>query len=335
MKRFNIIIALAIGVLISSCKKDEDFIGPELVIADPATFEYDQTFKSILDTVDFEQSTATFSAKFNQRASWTITITGDSSGAIKTYSGTGESIDENSLSWDGTFDYKTKLKLFQNETVTASLKIIGLEESPSTQVRIANPIKPFVVLNGFNAPEEYANPIFFTSPDVPDIFIISQVNSLDESPEGKGYINLIGEDIAPSGEYFLGNFGTNNGVVYDKKQILADGSQELYLNFFLKGDGINGTSKLEVQFEETFGDIFSTEVSTKHDGWKFVSIPYSNFINQWAADSEGDLRTPGKRESNLVKGVGFICSSNPQRSTLNIAIDYACLTIGKPLLEIE
>ena len=333
MRYSYFIFTVAIGILLGSCKTDEDFIGPELVIVDPATFSFTEDLETSNDTIDFETTSASFTAKFNQRVNWTITLKGNTSGAIKTLTGTGEEIETANTNWDGSFDLETKLKLFQDEKVIATVSVLGVEETKVDTFDIINPLKPFVLLNGFNTPEEYANPIFFISGDTPDIFTVSQETSAD-APEGEGFISLYGKDIAPSGEYFIGNFGTNNGGVYDKKQVLKNSADELYLNFFLKGEGPDGTPKLEVQFEELFGDIFSVEVSTKHTGWKFVSIPYSGFINNWAMDSN-PAGQAGVREANLVKGMGFICSSLPSRKELNIAIDYACLTIGKPLIETE
>ena len=326
-----------------SCSGDDDFIGPELVVADPNTFQLVSPLTAPSDTVDFINGNTYFQTSFNDKASWTLTLTGNTSGANKTFIGTSEYIDSTLVTWDGGFSTDGALKIFQEETVTASLNVFGIDEPFTYQLDIVNPLAPLHVLEGFNLTE--LPPLFYISGDAQDanempledgksdVFDASFISDNSNAPEGSGYVLLEGQDLSFTKEYFVGNFGINAVArLFPKaalKTLIAQPESELYFNFFLKGSGTESTTKLEIQIEERDGDKWVTEVNTKFDGWKLISIPYEEMIINWGTS---ETQTHDNLE---LSGVGFLVSSVPSRNTVEISLDYPTFTLDKPLYEIK
>ena len=337
------IIALSFLCLIS-CNSNDDYIGPELTVADPNTFELIAPLQASEDSIDFANGTTYFKTLFNSRASWTLTLKGDESGAIKTFTGTSESIDSTLVTWDGGFDVNGKLKLFSNETVTASLSVFGIKEPYTYKMGIKNPLMPFALVNGFNNQSE--QDLFFIAADsqdvnevklsngTGDIFHVNYINNVGTVPEGSSYAQIDGQDLSFTKEYFTGNYGISKSRPFDTKQILTDPTIQLYFNFFLKGGGKTSTTKLEVQLEERYGDKWVKEVNTKFDGWKLISIPYTDFITSFGLDTDPRGKA-GVHEANLIQSLSFLVSSVPSRNEVTVALDYPCFTINKPLFEIK
>lgn len=326
-----------------SCGGEEEFIGPELVVADPNTFQLVSPLSAPTDTVNFKDGNTYFQTSFTDKASWTLTLTGNNSGAKKTFIGTSEFIDSTLVSWDGGFSTDGALKLFQDETVTASLKVFGIDEPYTYQLSILNPLAPLHFLDGFNSAE--LPPLFYVSGDMQDVnempleagkgdvFNASFISDNSKAPEGTGYVLIEGQDLSFTKEYFVGNFGINAVArLFPKtalKTLIDQPEAKLYFNFFLKGGGKESTTKLEIQIEERDGDKWVKEVNTKFDGWKLISIPYEEMIINWGSST-------AQTHDNLeLSGVGFLVSSVPSRNEVSISLDYPTFTLDKPLYEIK
>ena len=106
-----------------SCKKkyDKDFVGPQgrgeisfnLNLVDSLSVKDSIADFSITNTIPFF-----FNAKFDKAITWKLTITGDTSGAVKTFVGTSAQIDEKLATWNGNQD---SLYFFTNETCKVTL----------------------------------------------------------------------------------------------------------------------------------------------------------------------------------------------------------------------
>src|SRR6187402_2780728 len=104
MKSFfglNIIFFIVVGLVITSCKKENfsDHVGP--AICATADFKYLQLPALSNDTVNFSSDTLKLTASFSEEVPWTILITGRTSKSYKKLSGYGKAI---SAVWLGNPD---------------------------------------------------------------------------------------------------------------------------------------------------------------------------------------------------------------------------------------
>lgn len=118
----NIILITLLFTALFSCKKkyDKDFMGPQ--VKEEIKFELLDSLKtnggfiadfSVTNTVPFF-----FKAKFDKSITWKLTITGDTSGATKTFIGTSAQIDSLTALWRGEQD---SLYYFTKETCKVCL----------------------------------------------------------------------------------------------------------------------------------------------------------------------------------------------------------------------
>jgi hypothetical protein len=118
----NIILILIFVTSLFSCKKkyDKDFMGPQ--VKEEIKFELVDSLRtnggfianfSVTNTVPFF-----FKAKFDKSITWKLTITGDTSGATKTFIGTSSQIDSMTATWKGEQD---SLYYFTRETCKVTL----------------------------------------------------------------------------------------------------------------------------------------------------------------------------------------------------------------------
>lgn len=120
--RNNIVLLVLLVTALFSCKKkyDKEFLGPQ--VNEEQKFVLIDSLKtnggfiadfSLANTVPFF-----FKAKFDKSITWKLTITGDTSGATKTFIGTSSQIDSLTALWRGEQD---SLYYFVRETCKATL----------------------------------------------------------------------------------------------------------------------------------------------------------------------------------------------------------------------
>lgn len=121
----NIILTTILFTAFVSCKKkyDKDFIGPQ--VNEELKFELLDSLKtsnnnSLIFNFDTTSSLIPvfFKAKFDKSITWKLTITGDISGATKTFIGTSSQIDSLTAWWKGEQD---SLYYFTQETCKVTL----------------------------------------------------------------------------------------------------------------------------------------------------------------------------------------------------------------------
>jgi hypothetical protein len=287
MKNLGFYILGIVGglMLLHGCARPKE-IGPELAIASP-NFKIETPLKAKFKTKNFFplNSYNFFTAKFNERVSWKLTIKGLTSNAFRNYSGTSDYLDSTLTLWDGGTNGKgSEVNLFfKGEKTVAFLDILGYETTVTDTVTITNTKRPasaFVPLaeyetnstkNGvWNADELIDNTLyndkqseFGKSPyfyyfaklrDAPDTYEQYRDNVLD-APEGTNYLVIDAKDN--SKDYYITNFGFNFGgteAMFGSAQIqnkrYMPNADSLYLNFFLYGNGSGNKSRLGVTFNE-------------------------------------------------------------------------------------
>lgn len=104
MKRLNILLSVAVCLILStSCKKKyaSEQLGPDIKI----DFELLEPFKISAENVSFlNDNKVHFSAKMDKKIKWRVLITGEKSGATKTFEGFSDNIDSTKVIWDGGQD---------------------------------------------------------------------------------------------------------------------------------------------------------------------------------------------------------------------------------------
>jgi hypothetical protein len=131
LKLKNIIPAAGVLLSLVSCNPDQ--IGPDLRAASSnfdknITFDLFQNNASVTDTIKFATyNEAYFSATtFNEEVTWTVTITGAVSGAVKSITGTGTKVNNSTAKW---FAGRSTNEFFfqENESFKAELSVVSLD----------------------------------------------------------------------------------------------------------------------------------------------------------------------------------------------------------------
>jgi hypothetical protein len=271
MKVRNIItlsltVILISGLILYSCKrKHVDYLGPEYLAA-PADLTV--TNYTVSDNINFSGGTTPcmLTAQFNHRVSYTITITGLTSGAQKTYVGVNDKIDASAIGgiWDGGHD---GLYFFRaGEQVSVVLSFLATDYVVKKTVTIAS-AKNYITgnniiavggpNNGYESSSETGYPTQFhlgsgnancTQTNVYPL--ISQRNDTIQSIEGQYYYSVIGKSYDANG-YFVGGLQHRDpsGSGFLLPSSWTDPSQ-IYFNIFIYGTG-DGITNINLEFHES------------------------------------------------------------------------------------
>jgi hypothetical protein len=157
----KLIIFFYLICLLASCRRPDDPIGPEYKVPGKDFKLFDDKFKGSLPSVDFlAGQKESFEAAFSQKVTWKLTLTGSSSGAVKTFSGFSDKIDSTNNLWDGKHE---ALYFFRSkEDVIAELSFLGSQLVFRDTIHILNerkwdvPNKIAVALNFDKSKFDYA-----------------------------------------------------------------------------------------------------------------------------------------------------------------------------------
>ncbi len=260
-------VALGAAVLLSVSCKREGFSGPEIVAAD-SNFKIVDSLKSTQPSVSFSNfslnPTVGFSAKFNQKVSWELTINGLGSGAAKVYSGTSDGFKDDEIVWDGR---ATGVPFFRpDEDVSVYLVVLGridtltidsmeTEKAFTYHDKTINGVKNIVVddfENGTGTGGSYSAISVGSgvSPDQADTDIEFAFQQ-DKVVEGNWGYKMQGMDVNNNG--WSGGMNSQNLVDFymksDIQQLLIDSGvnpEDLFFNMYIYGAGKPNTS---VQFK--------------------------------------------------------------------------------------
>ncbi len=330
MRIRNLHITCLFVLLITTlgCKKeDEAFLGPELGAASDS-FSITTAFSADQTTVDFTTDVVRFWAVFNEKVTWTITITGDDSGAEYMLSGTGTEIDSALVQWDGSTENQI---LFRNESCTAVLTVLASDSIWSLPINIIERKEYGTLWQDFEDP--LPGTWYPASSDVGDV--MNTGIETFPTPDGTSVFALSGTDNNES--YYIGNVGENLQTTGSPFNTGTTDPDELYFNVFIYGYGASNKAKLEFQFtEDDNGDGFpgwSTEDNyiltfeadqLTYEGWKLHSIRYSDIVNQYTVGNQ--IQQPDK-----IIALAILLTSVPQGNTVSAKIDHPVFTVGEPL----
>jgi hypothetical protein len=305
-KYFGIGIAVALLTGGFGCQKNNDFSGPVLVPAQD-DFALTTSFAVSDTTVNLElEETLTFSATFNQKASWKVVVKGLKSGAEKYYNGVGDHFTNESVVFDGRSN--SQRFFISDEYLSASLYIMGHDsiftidaiktiKSYSYHRKVINGVKHIVVDNYEEAGAFKYGPVSLAvAPDVADseVSILADTNYV---VEGNRSFKMCGRD--DNNNSWSGGMNSENLIdfylVDNTSELLIDSGiapTDLYFNMYIYGAGRESTS---VQFKvyeydhKTFmqGDTVEAPIKSREDMLSAAKVPYDQSVNDgWIFDVE-------------------------------------------------
>jgi uncharacterized membrane protein YciS (DUF1049 family) len=280
-------------------------------------FSITQNFAINVSPVNFSSSIY-FTGEFNRSKDWTITITGATSGASKTITGSSNVLSSSNAAWDGSSD---ALFFFRAESCQAVLSFPDTSLTQTINFTINSPKNHGgYLINDFEASAfgtylgSY-NGNFFDAADQ----ATSIINLFTFSPsiQGNKVVRFDCHDVNSSyytGGIYHNSVGSNYGI-----PVLDNDS--LRLNFFVYGYA-GGNAALSVEISENDGDKWQpTQIAVNWTGWKLVSIQYSQMANN---SGTGNIT----RESNKINAVNVSMNSIPAGQNCKALIDYIIFSDG-------
>lgn len=339
---------LILFVIFAGCKRENvDVLGPSYVMA-PEGFSI-TGFKASKDSINFDSSSVMFNATFSHPVSWTLTVKGQNSGAIKEYKGISNSL--NNIEWTGAHDGIFFFRSGEKSTATVSFFGTSLTSYLNLNVvkvpdfktctrffpdegdfeKPANVLK-YDKWHAFNNP----TPIPNVEQGVDSMQLDYQGNVVS-APQGKCYYYIKGKGNQA-------NFVS--GIQYDTKPAIAVVAQipanpdSVWFNVYMYGTGdANMQVEIELQESDADGDksgyqgadddAWVARVVLDHKGWKLFSFKYSDLVRSANASFGGSGNNI--KEPNRLMSFDFILikKSNPN-SAVELYFDYPNITVGGP-----
>ena len=361
---------LSAVVLLFSCKQDQ--LGPDLVSVDS---DFNPSIVVITTEPELRPSwnkTPKVTANWGQNATFELMIKGNTSGAVKTYKGTGSSVEN---IWEGLssnlYFFKTgekasvELKLVGNDSIFVCNDSIVISEPFSFDGKEINGVSYFL-LDGFDEKANFPLNSGLPSVDKNDIDVDFKVTSVMSIQENNS-LYLAGTDI--NNNSWCGDVNHEHlGDLLDKDtnqldQLAIDSGvnpENLYVNVFIygtgaanttveikiaevdggdtlktrfdiakwiKGDSIARVNKVLTPYSTADNDSWIFDVNVEWEGWKLVSIPYSQFraANNPSSGGGGDR----VKESFRISGVTVSLLSLPETGkSVSTYVDCIMITTG-------
>ncbi len=308
-------------ILFSACEREilddpevsnKNFVGPSLC---PEDFAYSSALSVSNTSPDFSSGdVVNITVGMNQTVEWDLTLTGQSSGAIKTYEGTGDTIN---VTWNSRADRGSTF--FTDESVKISLS-----------VACQDPVEETISMTS----TDFSNQGYLLS-DFDDNGVVTSwyayggakvgVNAettspVEGSPQGGEYWRLEGNSSAL--EWFFGGMGNNTAI--DLTQVGSNNADSIYCNMFINGNGTANSEALIV-FRES-GTFRTYRQHIDWQGWKMVSFKLSDAVNLGDGVPLSDPSAVDIFEMELG-------AFPEQTKTADVIFDFAILTYGAPFYE--
>ncbi len=322
-------------VFFSACQKEKkDFIGPEYKVAG-ANFDLVSNFSPKLSSVNFETGDQqSFNAQFSERVTWTITLKGQTSQAVKTITGLSDRVDESNSLWLGTHD--DLMFFLSGEEVEATLSILGVKDPQKLNFKIASArVYPGAKEMGsgfegfqYNHLDWYYSPYPKTTGEKVSTPVI----------EGNYAFKLSGVD--DNNDYFIGSVRRNL-----PRNFLTSATKDFYVNVFVYGIGSN-TSTLKISlkhdsdsrlpyglpqgYADTQDDAYEYSIPLNFKGWQPFSIKYSSFTR--TPDREFGGSGPNTKDPSKLVFVDFTLLTKTVGEKAEVVLDYPTITFERPFM---
>ncbi|HXA01949.1 MAG TPA: hypothetical protein VNW99_08175 [Cytophagaceae bacterium] len=342
MKKLLLYSQILFVLILFSCKKKER-IGPSLnEMSGPVTIT--ATFTASNATPDFSTGGSIyFSAAFQNDANWMLTLTGNISGAVKTFKGTGKIISASNATWDGSSGNTLS---FRAEPVTAVLNFPTASSAPpivATSITINITPKNLNALGKLIADFHNAAKIkdanYTTTIDWQSDWVPTMVAGSLPLVDGNSYLVMSGTPWQPGqSPYidFLTIYATAGDSTYGTYFPLYADPSQVYLNFYIYNSynpqaPLSNTNNpyawLQVNIIEEGGVTWTYQIKNPTWlGWKLFSINYNSFISS----NSSVIPNPTK-----VKAVQLVILSSAPLTNLasykvTVPIDHLIWTFNKP-----
>jgi hypothetical protein len=310
----QIVWMVLVSVLLISCKRsesDSEYVGPELIAAPEGFSVAGNAFSASGDSAEFP-SPFYFNSKFSHRVSWTLTLTGMSSKAVKQLSATSDSLGSVFSSWGGDTDNNWMFR--PKEAVVAVLTFYNSSLVLRDTVGIKTPISYDGILisdfEGNGAVPGWTT--FWTAGK----FLEKGESDFMQVPQGYYFYHLKGNDFdATTGVGGMDHTALPSGFG------ITSSPEDTYFNVYVQG---TSTTRLDFRFYENDGDEYTAIVPITWTGWKLVSLPYTAFALSSTTQTDGQNPDRCHRLRVLLK-------SSPAGEEVEANIDFMMITEDKKL----
>jgi hypothetical protein len=329
----NYLLLIILGWTLLACRKEEatKFDGPSLEDLNGA-FVIINGLQASQDSVDFATGESVyFTAEVSKISPWKITITGQTSGAVKEITGLSSTIDVSKSLWNGS---TTKFPIFKSEMCKVDLTFTNEPDTLTVYVKVLAPkLNAGFLISDFESGFNSGWTTFAQLGANMDFQIRSDVSA----PEGESYYNMAG---TVDWDWLIGLVNFKASAYGAPTFPLSSNPNNVYFNVMLYGEpGLTNTLVL-FQFEEdengdgaftsTSEDMYSLQVTVDWVGWKMVSVKYSDIpclVNGSPAAPNGE----GTHQSNKIRTINMLHLANPNSGFAKAKIDYMIFTENAPL----
>ncbi len=327
MKKICILLSL-VWVLTGCRKESEDFDGPSLQDI-YGEFSLLEDFAVSQSTVDFENGeTCYFTARFSKPVNWTISITGQTSGAVKHIQGQSDVLDKTNALWNGS---TTEFPTFKAEKCEVMLTIKDETDTLKTTVKSLSPkLNEGFVIADFDTPG--FDPKWET--DIQSGADMDfQVKQNDTAAQGTGYLKMQG---VVTWDWFIGLVRFPAEAYGTTGYIPLDPDPDQYFNCVIYGqpDKPNRTLLLfrfkedengDGVFDQNTEDMYEKQVWVEWEGWKKLSVKYSD-LTALFENNPVDPKGNKLHEPNKLMQVSVLCLANPDYGLASSMLDYMIFT---------
>lgn len=341
-----VIFIMGIAILNLSCKRSSDgkeFLGEKVVPAKDGFHVLMDQFTATPASVNFATTPVALSAAFSDEVTWTLTLRGVQSGAVKKITKTSALLNE---TWDGgssnVFFFRT------GEKAIAELSFMGTDLVLKDTVAISTPKvydgKTFdgikmTVIDDF----DYVNRVAMTQveKDLNDAEVVMSLDTNVKVQELNGYY-MSGIDVSKNG--WCGGVSHTNmmAIKLKNKCPQVTDPEQLYVNLYIYGTGQPNTAVrirlYEVDDDVNFNnagyvyqrgsnDAWEVTINVNWTGWKCISKNYGTFTvskEPTAGGSGNKVKQPHR-----ITGVDLALLSLPDAgASPSVYVDYLVFSEG-------
>ena len=359
IKKYTSIFAIGLGLpvliaasifVFSGCKrtlKDSEIIGPNYAPAPEGFNVTGNAFTASAASVDFWSSTVFFSSAFSHNVTWTITIRGLQSGAVKTITGLSNVINASNSTWDGG---ASDVYFFKDgENAVATLTFLGSTITLDDTINIIeqklyntstfNGVKYQLIddFEGYNGDAQDGRWFDGAFSDLGDGTVIKGATTAIKVEGDKSY-RFSGTDVN-SNSWLAGiNTDSINSIVNLFTETDPD---KFYVNLYVYGTGKEFSSiqvkayevddyfPVNKKYNQANNDAYVADIMIDWVGWKLVSLRYADFKR--GSDPAAGGNGNGIKEPQKVVGFALGLNSLPTfGKQVEAYVDFVIVTQGGP-----
>ncbi len=316
-KYFLLLTVTIVGILLGSCKRDlEGVVGPAICATD--NFGVTEEIKTNLTTIDFSKvDSIKVTAKFDEKVSWTVAITGKTSGARKTFEGLSDNVN---VGWWGEPD---SLLFFENNEeciVDLNVSCKGIVSSNAFKILKVSTFKNFGVM-GYDLDNNQPITIVYPNPLAVNMVTTyktdTEAGNVTKSPQGGKFFHITTMGSENLVWYFGGFDIMGNPSTLAK--FAKEDPRNVYMNFFVNVNGYSLTQTQIIIFEGPAKLKRLKAINGAFAGWKYISFPLSDM---------------NVEDISQIRSIDVNIGASPdQARNAEMNLDLIMLTKGKPFLK--